>query len=254
MDIDLRCGDCIDVMQSLRSASVQMILSDLPYGSTANKWDSVIPFDRMWSEFLRVCTPNAAVVLTASQPFTSALVQSQPALFRHEWIWIKNKGSNFANTGRAPMKEHESVLVFSRGKWTYNRQMQGRNLNEASKKRIKTPINVRTNSGNYAFGKQLLRPAQALRSELRVPSSWQRFDTEVGLHPTQKPVLLMRYMIRTYSNPGDTVLDVTMGSGTSGVAALLEGRKFIGIEKDEGYFAIASERIEESQKQQRLFA
>ena len=213
-----------------------MILTDLPYGTTANKWDAVIPFNLMWPEFLRVTKPTAAMVFTASQPFTSALVMSRPDLFRHEWIWQKNCGSNFLQVKREPMKEHESVLVFSRGKWTYNQQRQVRSEGGAKMAKITKRITATENYGAVSNKNGAL-------SEDRCPSSIQKFNRHVGLHPTQKPVELMRYMIRTYTNPGETVLDATMGSGTTGVAAVLESRRFIGIERDPKYFTGASVRI-----------
>jgi site-specific DNA-methyltransferase (adenine-specific) len=238
MNSDLYLGDCLEVMSSIPDGSVDMILADLPYGTTSNKWDAVIPFEPLWEQYARVAKETAAIVLTASQPFSSALVMSKPEWFRHEWIWIKNAGSNFANTVREPFKEHEQVLVFSRGKWTYNKQMQERA--ESGKARVKTPVKFETGSDNYrAFD----RVETKAMPELRVPSSWQKFNRERGLHPTQKPVALMEYLIRTYTNEGETVLDNTMGSGTTGVAAVNLGRKFIGIEKDEGYFKVAKERI-----------
>lgn len=234
----IHLGDCLDVLPSLATGSVDLVLADLPYGTTRNKWDSVIPLDRLWPEYLRVCKPSAAIVLTSSQPFTSALVMSQPALFRHEWIWIKNRGSNFANTVREPMKEHESVLVFGLGKWTYNKQMQSRTGGGAS--RVAYDFNFRTETDNYGIfaGKEA-----AELPDMRVPSSWQKFNCEVGLHPTQKPLALMEYMVKTYSNEGDVILDNAMGSGTTGVAAQRLGRGFIGIEKDPDHFAVASKRI-----------
>jgi site-specific DNA-methyltransferase (adenine-specific) len=162
-------------------------------------------------------------------------------MFRHEWVWIKNRGSNFANTVREPFKEHESVLVFSQGRWTYNKQMQERT--GAGADRVKYNVAFRTGSTNY---RQFEDRAENSLPHLRVPSSWQKFNTETaGDHPTQKPVALMEYMIRTYSNEGELVLDNTMGSGTTGVACGNLGRRFIGIEKDteHGYFAIAQARI-----------
>ena len=231
-------GDCLSVLLTLDADSIDMVLADLPYGTTQNRWDSVIPLDALWRELLRVAKSSAAFVFTASQPFTSALVMSQPRLFRHEWVWIKDRGSNFANTVREPMKEHETVLVFSRGSWTYNKQMQARNAAGAALVGQKQTVATRTpNYGRIGALERVL-------PELRVPSSLQKFNRERGLHPTQKPVALGEYLIRTYTNLGDVVLDPTMGSGSFGVAALNTGRRFIGIERDEGYFATAKARIE----------
>lgn len=236
----LHQGDCLDILAALPPGSVDMVFADLPYGTTANKWDSVIPFHELWMHLLRVGKESAVFVMTASQPFTSALVMSNLKLFRHEWIWIKNKGSNFLNVIREPMKEHESILVFSAGKWTYNQQMQDRAPSGFA--RQKTPINRTASQGTTNYG--ALTPQKPFTlTEKRVPSSWQKINVQKGLHPTQKPVDLIRYMIRTYSNPGDTILDPTMGSGTAGVAALAEGRNFIGIELDSDYMRIAKARI-----------
>ncbi|WP_313240395.1 DNA-methyltransferase [Stutzerimonas kunmingensis] len=238
--VRLMLGDCLERMKEIESGTVDLILADLPYGTTQNKWDSVVPLDTLWAEYLRVAKPTAAFVFTASQPFTAALVMSNPKLFKHEWVWIKNRGSNFANTVREPMKEHESVLVFSRGKWTYNKQMQERTGGGAS--RAQYGFEHATKTSNYgAFSG---RSSGAIQ-ELRVPSSWQKFNCEVGLHPTQKPVALMEYLIRTYAVPGMTVLDNTMGSGTTGVAALRCGCDFIGIELDPTHFETASARIDD---------
>lgn len=214
-----------------------MILCDLPYGLTRNKWDTKIPLEDLWSEYWRVLKHTGVVALTASQPFTSTLVCSQVKYFRHEWIWIKNRGSNFANTVREPMKEHESILIFSRGKWTYNKQMQPRTGGGAN--RVKYDFNKVTNTENY--GKFTSTPKN--RGELRVPSSWQKFNCEVGFHPTQKPVPLLEYLIKTYTNEGETVLDTCMGSGSTGVACLNANRNFIGIELNPKYFEIARQRI-----------
>ena len=231
-------GDCFERMRELPDASVDMVLADLPYGTTQNKWDSVLPLEPLWAEYWRVCKPNAAVVLTSSQPFTSVLLVSQIERFRHEWVWIKNRGSNFANTVREPMKEHETVLVFSRGKWTYNKQMQERTGGGAS--RVNYAFNHRTATENY---RAFTRKPTERQPAMRVPSSWQKFNTEVGLHPTQKPVALFEYLIRTYTNEGDTVLDNTAGSGTTAVAAERCGRRWVCIERDETYYTKAVERV-----------
>lgn len=236
--IALYLGDCLELMEGIPDASVNMILCDLPYGTTACKWDSVIPFDPLWAAYKRIAKPNAAIVLTASQPFTSSLIMSNPKMFKHEWIWIKNRGSNFANTVREPMKEHESVIVFSNGKWAYNKQMQERSGTGTD--RVKYDVAFRSKSENY---REFEGRGHQKLPEMRVPSSWQKFNTEVGLHPTQKPVALMEYLIRTYTNEGETVLDNCMGSGTTGVACINTNRNFIGIEKEEKYFRIAQERI-----------
>jgi site-specific DNA-methyltransferase (adenine-specific) len=244
MKTELLLGDCLERMSEIPDGSIDMILCDLPYGTTACKWDSVIPFEPLWAQYRRVTKKNAAIVLTASQPFTSALVMSNPKMFRHEWIWIKNRGGNFANTVREPMKEHETVLVFSERGWTYNKQMQqrtGGGLNLVGKK-IRGQTTPTDNYGKFT-GWQ----TDAL-SEMRVPSSWQKFNTETGQHPTQKPVALMEYLIKTYTNEGEVVLDNTMGSGTTGVACMNLDRFFIGIERDENYFRIAEERIRAAMK------
>lgn len=241
-------GDCIEAMKDIPDGSVDTIITDLPYGTTANKWDSIIPLDRMWEQYKRITKPTAAIVLTASQPFTSMLVMSNLEMFRHEWIWIKNRGSNFANTVREPFKEHEEVLVFSKGGWTYNKQMQERT--GGGLKRTKYNCKFESQSDNYR--KFETREENTL-TEMRVPSSWQKFNTETGLHPTQKPIELIRYLIRTYTNEGDTVLDSCCGSGTTAIAAIREKRNFICIEKSEEYFNIAKKRIENELNQPTLF-
>lgn len=235
--------DCIDGMKMLPDSSVDMILCDLPYGITANKWDSRINLKDTWEQYWRVLKQNGVVALTASQPFTSVLVQSQIRMFRHEWIWIKNRGSNFANTVREPMKEHESVLIFSRGKWTYNKQMQERT--GGGKDRVRYNIKYESKSSNY---RDFDGRPENKRPNLRVPSSWQKFNCEVGLHPTQKPTLLFEYLIRTYTNSGDTVLDSCIGSGTTAIACINTGRNYIGFELNERYYNIANQRIIDHQK------
>lgn len=247
MIYDIYEGDCFDVFPRLyeRYGGVlcDMVLADLPYGTTSNKWDSVLDLSEMWKWLDAVSETAAAKVFTASQPFTSTLVCSNVREFKHEWIWIKNRGSNFANTIREPMKEHESILVFSKGKWTYNKQMQERTGGGAD--RVKYNVKFESQSENYREFKG--RPENKL-PELRVPSSWQKVNCEVGYHPTQKPVALMEYLIKTYTNEGDTVLDFTMGAGTTGVACINLNRRFIGIEKDRKYYDIASKRLSEAAK------
>jgi len=242
MAFELFHGDCLEVMAQLPDASVDMILCDLPYGTTACKWDTVIPFEPLWAQYRRVAKRNAAIVLTASQPFTSALVMSQPRMFRHEWIWRKNAGSNFGSVKFQPMKEHESILVFCDGSASYFPQKQERS--DAGKRAVMRPIRSNTTAKKGGvYGEMSAGPAAWVRDELRFPSSVQNFNRERGLHPTQKPVALMEYLIRTYTREGETVLDNCMGSGTTGVACLNTGRRFVGIERDDKYFAIASERI-----------
>lgn len=236
-------GDCLNLMEEIPDNSVDMVLCDLPYGMTQNKWDSVIPFEELWKLYDRVCKGNAVIALFASQPFSSALVMSNPKMFRHEWIWIKNRGSNFANTVREPMKEHEHILIFSKGKWTYNKQMQERTGGGLS--RVQYSLDNRTaTSSNY---RNFDKPSRN-QGNLRVPSSWQKFNTEVGLHPTQKPVALCEYLIKTYTNEGETVLDNCMGSGTTGVACVNTNRNFIGMEFEPKYFDIAKKRIEQAEE------
>lgn len=231
-------GNCLELLPEIPDNFVDMVMCDLPYSITSNSWDCAIPLDLLWKEYLRIAKENAVFALTASQPFTSILVNSQIKLFRHEWIWIKNRGSNFANTKREPMKEHESVLIFSRGKWVYNKQMQERS--GAGLERSKYNVRFESKSTNY---RKFEGREKNIISKLRVPSSWQKFNTEVGLHPTQKPVPLFEYFIKTYTNKGDIVLDNCIGSGTTAVACMNLKRRFIGMEKDEEYVNVARRRI-----------
>ena len=233
-------GDCLDILPSIKDNSVDLILCDPPYGVTSAKFDSPIDLDRLWPELWRVAKPHCPVVMTAVQPFSSILTVSQLKQFKHEWVWIKNRGSNFANTVREPMKEHEHVLVFARKAWIYNKQMQDRT--GAGPAMAKKPQNHRTKTENYKGFKGM---ENHQLKEKRVPSSWQKFNCQVGLHPQQKPLDLFRYLIRTYSNPGMTVLDFACGSGTTAIAAMNEGRKFIAIEKEQRFIDIINQRIKE---------
>lgn len=244
-NVQLILGDCLEKMKDIPDGSVDMVLCDLPYGTTACKWDSVIPFEPLWEQYLRVSKQGAAIVLTASQPFTSVLVGSNLKMFKYSWVWEKNRGSNFATTKFMPMKEHEDVVVFSNGggKTPYHPIMQERA--EGGKSRANYDVNA-SNTGKREVMGGMTATNLGKISEMRVPRSIQKFNTEVGHHPTQKPVALMEYMIKTYTKDGETVLDNTMGSGTTGVACMHTGRNFIGIELDEGYFKIAEKRIAEA--------
>lgn len=225
-------------MKTISDRSIDFCLTDPPYGTTACKWDSIIPFDQMWSELDRIM--NGPIAITASQPFTSALVMSNAHDFRHEWIWQKNCGSNFANLKSNPFKEHESVIVFSQKTPRFFPVMQQRS--EGGRSMVRSCKYEGQAGGEFIGGK--LKSDKAKRDpELRHPSSIQKFSRQVGLHPTQKPVPLLEYLIKTYTLEGDTVLDFTMGSGSTGVACKNLNRKFIGIEKDEKYFKIACERL-----------
>ena len=235
-------GDCLELMKDITDASIDAIITDPPYGTTACKWDSVIPFEFMWEQLKRIIKDNGAIIFTASQPFTSNLVMSNTKMFKHEWIWEKNRGSNFATLKYAPMKEHESVLVFCKTSPKYFPIMQERK--GAGLDRTKYKYNPTNTGKRDALGNlEMTHANHNGNNELRYPSSIQKFNTEVGNHPTQKPVTLMEYLVRTYTQENDTVLDFTMGSGTTGIACKNLNRNFIGIELDSKYFAIAESRI-----------
>jgi len=231
-------GDCLDIMKQILDKSVDMILCDLPYGTTACKWDTIIPFDALWKEYERLIKPNGAIVLTASQPFTSALVMSNPKMFKYEWIWEKNVASNFMQYKFMPAKKHENILVFANGKTTYNAIMEDKS--PLSLERMKYKFKNRKQSEHY---KTDISEDRSKREEQMYPTSIQKFNRETGLHPTQKPLALMEYLIRTYTNEGELVLDNCMGSGTTCLAAKRTGRNYIGIEQDEKYFNIANNRL-----------
>ncbi len=224
--------DCLSAMTTLPDASIDMVMCDLPYGTTACKWDAVIPFEPLWAEYKRVTKPGAAIVLTASQPFTSLLVTSNLNAFRYQWVWQKERPSNPQLAKIQPLKMHEDILVFANGKTPYN--PQGLVEIPEAERKVHTPE-------KNTLGHCKRKPY--VQTHTGYPKSILTFPSERGLHPTQKPVALMEYLIRTYTNEGDTVLDNTMGSGTTGVACMNTGRDFIGIERDADYFAIAQKRI-----------
>jgi len=225
-------GDCLEKMAEIPSGSVDMVLCDLPYGTTQNKWDSVIPFEPLWAEYRRVC--KGAIVLTATQPFASLVVMSNLQQFKYQWVWVKTKITGVLNAKKMPVRKHEMILVFSENTHRYNAQgliSKGTTTAQGG------------NSDNY--GNRSTKPY------IQEWSNWPRDVIEIAsegktIHPTQKPVALMEYLIRTYTNEGEIVLDNTMGSGTTGVACMNTGRKFIGIEKDEKYFEIAKQRIHDA--------
>ncbi|MFC6644150.1 DNA-methyltransferase [Granulicella cerasi] len=232
----LMLGDCLEQMKSLPDNSVDMVLTDLPYGTTGCTWDSIIPLEKLWVEWRRICKPNAAIVLTASQPFTTALIASNLKAFRYCWVWEKDRHSNFQLAKKQPLKQHEDVVVFAQRQPTYNPQGL---IKLAKPKRM----------SNKEGSRRLQHIASAkkrstyLQEWTGYPKSVLKLPTERGHHPTQKPVALCDYLIRTYTHENDTVLDCTMGSGTTGVAAMNTVRCFIGIERDAAYFNTAKARI-----------
>jgi site-specific DNA-methyltransferase (adenine-specific) len=246
MQFQLFNADCLDAMSRLESGSVDMILTDLPYGTTACAWDAVIPFPDLWSQFRRVAKPSAAIVLTAAQPFTTAMIASNLPEFRYCWYWDKKAVTGFANAKLQPLRCIEDVVVFYGKRPTYNPQ----GLVRLGKTRANSAMvggdSVRTDTA-ASSGKGSLRTAGA-----EYVQEWTNYPKQLleisrdrsRVHPTQKPVPLFEYLIRTYTNPGEVVLDCTMGSGTTGVAAVQSGRRFIGIERDPAYFAICQRRIE----------
>jgi site-specific DNA-methyltransferase (adenine-specific) len=232
--IELYQGDCLEIMKTIPDDSVDMILADLPYEITAAKFDILIPFEPLWGHYNRIAKEDAAMVFTASQPFTTSLISSNLKNFRYEWIWEKPQGTNPMVAKIQPLKAHENIVVFYRKRPKYNPQMT-----------ISTPY-----GGFKSKQKKLGEVYGDLNSKhrdnpegTRYPKTVLQFKQEKGIHPTQKPVTLMEYLIKTYTNKNDVVLDNCFGSGTTGVAAKKTGRGFIGIELDEQYFKLGSERI-----------
>lgn len=238
-------GDCLDKMKDISDGSVDMVLCDLPYGITECKWDTAIPFEPMWGQLKRVTKKNGAIALFGSQPFTSALVMSNPKMFKYEWVWHKSKcGSAFTSKYR-PQQKHETISIFGKGRINYFPILREGEpyyrLRKSNKEGLKP--------NNHKLG--VVSESETHNSGFRYPQTviefqqkWRRQDQ---VHPTQKPVALMEYLIKTYTNEGETVLDFTMGSGTTGVACKNLNRDFIGIELDAKYFEIAKQRIESTQ-------
>ena len=237
----LYLGDCLEIMKTIPNKSIDCIICDLPYGVTWQKWDNIISFDEIWKHYNRIIRDNGAIVLFASQPFCSELIHSNINMFRHEWIWHKDKSGNFMNCKFEPMKVHEHIIVFGKQKGTYNPIME---LREEKNKRKNKP---RVNTSNILSTKVFETKESKGNSDYKYPTSIKFFNSvRRGFHPTQKPIELLEYLVRTYTNEGELILDFTMGSGSTGVACLNTDRKFIGIELDENYFDTAINRIFEN--------
>jgi len=248
-NIKLIQGDCLEKMKDIPDKSIDMILCDLPYGTTACKWDTIIPFEPLWEQYKRIIKDNGAIVLTASQPFTSALVMSNIKMFKYEWVWVKNGITGFANAKKQPLRNYEDILVFSKERTNYFPQdliridKKCKNSKNRGGESLRMSIDDSKNKGSLRTeGKEYIQeftgyPKQTLTDI--------KEDAE-KLHPTQKPVALFEYLIKTYTNEGDLVLDNCMGSGTTGVACKNLNRNFIGIELDAEYFKIAEKRINEN--------
>lgn len=235
--IELLHGDCLEVMKDIPSGSVDMVLTDPPYGTTACKWDSIIPLEPMWEQLKRIIKQNGAIALMAQTPFDKVLGVSNLKMLRYEWLWVKEQGTGNLNANKMPLKKHENILVFYSKLPTYNPQFTDGRAYQIT----------RAYNNNEIFGKTGTKDGYVTKnSGRRYPTSLIECNRELRNreHPTQKPVALMEYLIKTYTHEGETVLDFTMGSGTTGVACKNLGRNFIGIELDETYYQIANKRIE----------
>lgn len=238
-DFNLYLGDCLDQMSNVQDKSIDLVLTDLPYGTTQNGWDSVISMDSLWEHYTRVLKPRGVVVLNCQGSFTAKVILSQEKLFKYKITWVKSKPTNFLNAKKQPLRKHEDICVFYGKQPNYNPQMgPGAAYDKGVRKDQQTgsygefsPVRVKSDGGRYPTDVVYFKTAEA--------------EGPV-LHPTQKPLALLRYLIRTYSMPGDTILDNAMGSGSTGVASLLEDRHFVGIESDPTYFNIAERRISEA--------
>ena len=232
--MELLNGDCLELMKNIPDKSIDMILCDLPYGTTANKWDTVIPFDKLWEQYKRIIKDNGAILLFSQMPFGASLIMSNPKMFRYEWIWEKNQAAGFLNAKKMPLRKHENILVFYKHLPTYNPQGLIK-LDEP----IQEEGSANRNGKNYGVADKSF-----IRTHTNYPTDIITFSKDSGYHPTQKPVDLLEYLIKTYTNEGDLVLDNCMGSGSTGVACVNTNRDFIGMELNEEYFKIACERIE----------
>lgn len=241
--IDLRQGDCLELMKDIEDKSVDMICCDLPYGTTANSWDSVIPFEPLWQQYSRIIKDHGAIVLFSQMPFGASLINSAPKSlpFRHEWIWEKTRATGFLNSHRVPLRAHENILVFYKHLPTYNPQFTAGKPYRSVKQ-----------------GKMTSNYHQTKGTKVVTQSDGQRYPRDViriensnnkSFHPTQKPTRLLDYLIKTYTNPNDLVLDNCMGSGSTGVSCVETGRNYVGMELDQHYFEVAKGRIKRAQEE-----
>jgi len=246
MTIDLRYGDTIEQMKLISDKSIDFICCDLPYGTTACKWDSIIPFDKLWEQYERIIKPNGAIALFGSEPFSSALRVSNLKLFRYDWIWQKTKGGAFATCNKMPLKRHEIISIFYKKMPTYNPQKTKAPDEKIDKRKIiNNPITSKDDT--YKGLKVVRKKDDGFRfpiSVLQYNSVWYK-----GMHETEKPIPLLEYLILTYSNENDTILDNTFGSCTTGIACINTNRNFIGIENNMDYFNISLKRVEEKRKE-----
>lgn len=252
MTYQLHLGDCLEIMPTLADKSVDAIICDLPYGQTACKWDSVIPLDKLWIEYKRIIKPRGAIVLFGSQPFTTMLIASNIEWFKYEWIWNKTRPSGFVHAKNAPLKEHENVIVFSNGSINH-KSLTNNRMNYNPQDLI--PFNKftyrphRDEKFTETIGHRPSHKKEIFQEFTNYPTTIIRFSNpnQDSFHPTQKPVALLEYLVKTYTNASEAVLDNCMGSGTTGVACMNTGRNFIGIEREPKYFEIAKRRIEQAQ-------
>lgn len=246
MKKEILLGDCLELMKYIQNGSIDMILADLPYGTTQCKWDSIIDLNKLWEQYERIIKPNGAIVLTAAQPFTSILVMSNLKLFKYDWVWKKPKGTGHLNAKKQPMRDKEDVLVFYKNQCTYNPQWTwGEPYSNLKSGKTAKPSTAEV-SGKYMNGAEYRNGSDGRR----YPKQVQEFGVvERGtIHPTEKPVDLFRYFIRTYTNEGELVLDNTAGSGTTAIACLEENRQFIVMEQDPDYFEKIKKRVADFNK------
>ena len=250
-------GDCLEIMKSIPDGSIDMVLCDLPYGTTACKWDVVIPFDKLWEQYNRIVKDNGAIVLFADEPFTSRLICSNIENFKYRITWNKDIGGGYLNAKIMPLKQTEDMCVFSKvnnGRYTYNPIMRDKESNRIRPIGRRGPANPSTYGASNGQLSEDYNPKKSYPTNLvKLSSKTAECNSIHRVHPTQKPVALLEYLIKTYTNEGETVLDNTMGSGSTGVACVNTNRKFIGIEMDENYFNIACDRIKNRTRQLDLF-
>ena len=252
MSVELHLGDCLDIMRSIPDKSVDAVITDPPYGTTSIEWDKPIDLDSFWKNILRIAKDNSPIIVFSSQPFTTDLIMSNRKMFRYELIWEKTTKSGFLSANKKPLKAHENIIIFYKKFPTYNvifskspEKCKVRKRGSATMQYGETTKRLTTND----FGKRY--PTSILKFSNWNGSNFGKLKSNI-VHPTQKPVSLISYLLMTYSNPGDTIFDPFMGSGTTGVACVQTGRNFIGIEIDEGYYKIAEKRIKDAQQQMRL--